>query len=104
MHTSSEGLHDHIKKSKHKKPGPFIDRAIYGIGLVGPIMTIPQITKIWIEKNTSGISALSWTSYMIVAIFWIIYGLAHKEKPLVFISGIWIVLDGFILAGTVLYR
>ena len=113
MTSPAEGLHHHhVRKRIYQKHEPyphpvkwkrFIDRVIYLVGLVGPIMTIPQLTKIWIEKNASGVSAVSWAAYMLVAIFWIIYGIAHKEKPIILFSSVWIVLEFFIVLGTLMY-
>jgi uncharacterized protein with PQ loop repeat len=104
--------HHHVRKRKHLKHEPYphpqkfkrsIDRIIYVAGIVGPVMTIPQLSKIWIEKNASGVSALSWATYLIIAIFWLIYGIVHKEKPIIFTYAIWIVLEAFIVVGTLLY-
>lgn len=113
MTNHTEGLqHHHLRKKIQQEqeldPHPvkwkrFIDRAIYVVGLIGPIMTIPQLTKIWIEKNASGVSAISWAAYTVVAIFWIIYGVAHKEKPLIIISAVWVVLEVLIVIGTLMY-
>ena len=112
MVNHTEGLHHRLRTKTHNKHKSqphsvkwkgFIDHAIYVVGLIGPIMTIPQLTKIWVEKNASGVSAISWSAYIVVAIFWILYGIAHKEKPLIVISSIWIVLEVFIVVGTLRY-
>lgn len=80
-----------------------MDKAIYVVGSFGLIMTIPQVTKIWIEKNASGVSAISWSAYLITAIFWLIYGIMHKEKPIIFTYSAWIVLEVAIVIGIILY-
>lgn len=109
----SHGLH-HFHKGKriyqkHEKyPHPekwkrFFDRCIYIVGVFGPIMTIPQLIKIWVEKNAVGVSIVSWSGYLIAAIFWLIYGVIHKEKPIIFTYSLWIVFDIFIVIGVFLY-
>jgi len=113
MPHQTHGLHHfHKRKRIHKKLEPyphpnrrkkFLDRSIYVIGLLAPIMTIPQIIKIWFEKNASGLALVTWITYLIVAIFWIIYGIEHKEKPLVFIFSSWIILDTLMIIGIMLY-
>ncbi|MBW2978357.1 hypothetical protein KY331_05930 [Candidatus Woesearchaeota archaeon] len=113
MADHTEGLHHfHVRKRIHKKhekyPHPdkfkrFMDKAIYAGGVIGPIMTIPQLTKIWIDKNASGVSAISWFTYLITAVFWVIYGIQHKEKPIIYTYGVWIILDAFIVIGTIMY-
>lgn len=104
--------HYHTRKRIYHKleeyPHPdkwkrFLDKSIYIVGAVGPIMTIPQLMKIWVEKNASGVSVISWGAYLVTAIFWLSYGIAHKEKPIIFTYSIWIVLEIFIVIGTLMY-
>jgi uncharacterized protein with PQ loop repeat len=105
----SEVLH-HLHRRKKHGPYPhpnkfkrFIDKSIYIVAVFGIVMTIPQIMKIWVQKNAAGVSAVSWTAYIITAIFWLIYGVLHKEKPIIFTYSIWIVLEVFIVIGTLMY-
>lgn len=109
VHNDTHGLHHfHKRKRIHQKLEPYphpnkwkrlMDRLIYVIVFVGPILTIPQVTKIWIEKNASGVSIISWSAYLITAIFWLIYAIMHKEKPLILSSSIWIALEALIVIG-----
>ncbi|MBI2013280.1 MAG: hypothetical protein HYS87_00350 [Candidatus Colwellbacteria bacterium] len=104
--------HDHVikRKREHKEYRTqirwknFLDRIIYPVSLIGPVMTLPQWSKIWIEKNVDGVSAVSWGAYMVVSAFWIIYGITHKTKPLVFINILWMVLHFSIVLGVLIYR
>ena len=80
-----------------------MDRFIYVVVFVGPLMTIPQVTKIWFEKNASGVAASSWLTYFVTAFFWLIYAMMHKEKPLIISSIIWIVLDLLVVVGALIY-
>jgi len=75
-----------LKEEPYPHPNKWkrlMDKLIYFAGVLGPIMTIPQLSKIWVEKNASGVSALSWGAYGVGACFWIIYGFMHKEKPII---------------------
>jgi len=113
MAINTKGLHHHhVRKRIHQKHEPyphpikwkrFIDHAIYVVAVVGPIMAAPQLMKIWIEKNASGVSAISWAAFMVISTFWMIYGIAHKDKPIIFISGVWIILEFFIVLGTLIH-
>ena len=104
--------HYHQRKRFYEKYEPipskdrtirFMDRAIYVVGVAGPIMTIPQVWEIWINKNAAGVSALTWGSYLILAFFWLFYGIIHKEKPIVFTNVLWIVLQTIIVIGVLMY-
>ena len=109
----SHGLH-HIHKRKriHQKHENYphsdkwknrIDKGVYFIGGIGLIFTIPQITKIWLNQNAAGVSVIAWISYLIGALFWVFYGFMHKERPIIFTYGVWVILDIIIIIGTIIY-
>jgi len=104
--------HFHLRKRIHQKhekyPHPdkfknFVDKAVYFVGAFGIIMTLPQLMKIWVDKNASGVSAVSWSAYLVAAIFWLLYGYLHREKQLIIIYSCWVFLDIVIITGTLLY-
>jgi uncharacterized protein with PQ loop repeat len=110
-HTS--GLHHaHTRKRIHQKNETFpsqdklknmLDKAMYFIGALAPIMTIPQVYKIWIEKSGESISLLSWGTYTLVSLFWVLYGIVHKEKLLIFIHTSLFIMNGLVVLLTFLY-
>lgn len=109
----AEGLHHlHERKRIHQKhesyPHPekfkrVMDNVVYAAGVLGPAMAIPQILKIWVEKNATGVSILSWSAFGILAIPWLIYGILHKEKPIILMYILWIIIDTLIVAGALIY-
>jgi len=110
----NNGLHHiHKRKRVHQKlekyPHPdkwknLMDKIIYVVAIFGPIMTIPQVMKIWVEQNPTGVSVISWSAYLLAAIFWLMYGVLHKEKPIIFTNILMIILEAFILVGILIYR
>ncbi len=80
-----------------------MDKAVYVVGAIGPLMTLPQISKIWFEKNASGVSILSWSAFLFYAIFWLIYGIIHKEKPIIFAYILWVTLQSLVVIGIIIY-
>jgi uncharacterized protein with PQ loop repeat len=60
-----------------------MDYLIYGVAILSPIMTLPQLMQIWVDRNVAGVSLLTWSSYTVFAGFWLMYGLVHKEKPII---------------------
>lgn len=89
---------DNNKTSSH-----LIDKLIYIGGILGPIMTLPQLFKIWLEKNATGVSMISWFAYAIGSAFWIWYGLTNKQKPVIFAYSIFLIIEIFIIIGTLIY-
>ena len=103
-------FHKRIRIHQKHEPYPhpnkwkrFMDRAIYVVGILGPIMTMPQLIKIWAEKNAIGVSATTWIAYLLVAIFWLIYGTIHREKLIMTASILWIIVDILVVIGIIIY-
>lgn len=101
-----KGLH-HLQKNTYlSKATPFkkfMDKLVLVAAVIGPFMTLPQLYKIWFLKLAAGVSALSWSGYLIYAIIWFIYGIIHKEKPIIITYTIWIILEIFVILGTLIY-
>lgn len=100
--------HAHIRKRVSQKLEPYphpnkwknlLDKIIYVVGVLSPLMTIPQLFKIWAEQNTSGVSLISWSWYLTASVVWLMYSLAHKEKPLILNSALWVITETFIVIG-----
>ncbi|MCL4392762.1 PQ-loop domain-containing transporter [Patescibacteria group bacterium] len=90
--------HNQLFKKKNildvfrRREKTFFDYFMYVIGLSTSVVTLPQVYNVWILHNTSGISLISWLSYAILSVFWIIYGIIRKEKIVLFNStGLFIV-------------
>ena len=97
-------MHQKLEKYPHpNKWKNFLDKMIYVVGVSGPIMTFPQLLKIWVEKNAQGVSLFSWAWYLGIAFIWLTYAIVHKEKPLIITYILWIIIEIFIVIGVVLY-
>jgi uncharacterized protein with PQ loop repeat len=97
-------IHSNLEKYPHpNKFKKYLDKIIYLVGVLGPILTIPQLTEIWISKNASGVSLISWSWYVISALIWLSYGIVHKEKPIIVTNILWTIINIFIVIGIILY-
>ena len=113
MKTQTDALHHfHVRKRVFQKKEPFphtnkwkrvMDKAVYVAGVLGPLMTIPQVSKIWIDKNATGVSLASWVGYTATASVWLIYGLMHKEKPIIVTYILWVILEILVVIGVLIY-
>ena len=97
----TNGLHHvHVMKKKTgKKDHLIIDKLILFVAIMAPLMTVPQVLKIWVYQNATGVSLLSWASYLIFAFIWLSYGIAHKEKPIIITNVLWIIMKVFVVVG-----
>jgi uncharacterized protein with PQ loop repeat len=108
MAHQDHGLHHFHKRKRANtkeftKAKKFFDKAVYLVSVVGILMTLPQIYNIWILKEATGVSILSWGAYVVLAIFWLIYALLHRSGVLIFNYISWIVLDLLIVVGALIY-
>jgi MtN3 and saliva related transmembrane protein len=105
--------HQHVRKRLYKnleiypqenKLKHVLDILVYFASLFGIVMTFPQLWIIWVEKNAAGISVLSWSAYTLTALIWMMYGIVHKEKPIIYANICAAILNILIVVGTILYR
>ncbi|MCL5436144.1 MAG: SemiSWEET family transporter [Patescibacteria group bacterium] len=106
------GQHHYHKRMRAKndaatETGPkltrYADRLVYAAGILTPLMTLPQLYNVWITRDASGVSIHSWGFYFLGASAWTIYGIIHKEKPIIFANGSMAVLNFFIVIGVLIF-
>ena len=90
--------------TSHKGNNHLIDELIYIVAFIGPLMTIPQVTTIWLERKVEGISIITWSSYGVLAIFWISYGLIHKERPIILANFLFLFVNTTIVIGVLIFN
>lgn len=101
--------HRHNKKIRQSNVSAdlwisILEKCTIAAGIVGPLMVIPQILKIFTFHNATGVSALSWLAFGILDIPFIIYGAAHKDKPIVITYILWSIANFMFAAGAILYK
>jgi uncharacterized protein with PQ loop repeat len=111
--TQNEGLHHlhvrkrvHEKKEKYPHPEEFkrkYDKFMYAIAILCPIMFLPQMLKVWISQDASGISIVSWISFAVIACFWTYYGILHKERQLIIMNGALVIIQLMTAIGAIIY-
>lgn len=113
MQTSVGQHHFHVRKRIYQNleqfPHPeslknFFDKLIVFIALMAGVMTIPQVAQVWVFKHVAGVSLLTWCGYFIASVFWVTYGLLHKEKIIIYSNILNVFLNFFVVAGILFYR
>ncbi len=113
MTNQTKGLHHyHLRKRIYQKHEPyphpnkfkrFYDKFIYVVVIFAPIANIPQLLKVWIEKDASGVSSLSWLFFSVISATWLIYGILHKDKHILIMNGALMIIQTVIAIGAILY-
>ncbi|MFN7991686.1 MAG: hypothetical protein U0R44_06020 [Candidatus Micrarchaeia archaeon] len=109
----ADGIHHlHKRRRVHENlevyPHPdrwlnLLDRLVFIVALTGVVMTVPQVFEIWVMKNPSGVSLISWSAYTLASAFWVVYGIAHREKTIMVVYSLYTVLNALIVAGILIY-
>ena len=107
------GLHHiHKRKRQAKKLAPyphpdkrvrFLDSVIYVLAVVIPLMTIPQILLIWVNKSAQNVSIITWWAFLFSSTMWLMYSVVHKEKPLIINSTLWIALELIVIIEIIIF-
>ena len=97
-----------IHKKKEKYPSQdkfkrFFDNAVMLVGILTVFLTIPQAVKIFMEQTAAGVSFLTWFAFTIGALFWLGYGILHKEKPIIITYAGFFIVDLIIIMGAIIY-
>ena len=74
-----------------------------GMSIFTLVMTVPQIITIWASRQAAGVSLLSWGAYWISALIWFWYGVQKRDRNIYLPCVGWLVLDGAVVVGAVIY-
>ena len=85
----------HIQK---KKKITAFDAVVIAASFMYPLSSIPQVIQIF-QGSTDGVSLLSWASFAVFAIIFLIYGLKHRITPMIITNSIWIIMDSLVIIG-----
>ena len=106
MTQHASGLH-HFRHSRRlgrkTRAQKLLDKLIYPIIFIGPLMALPQLAMVWVERNASGVSPVTWGAFVIVNCFWLAYGVAHKERPIILSACAWMIVNVLVAVGAVVH-
>ena len=104
MHKRKRSHGEGLKEYPHPNPWiNFLDKAMVVIAILSPIMTLPQVWQIFYYQNATSVSALTWGSYLLLNIPWIIYGMVHKEKIILINMILWFFVNALVTIGAIIY-
>jgi len=97
---ATKGLEPFPARSSWKR---FLDHLMYGVGVLAPLALLPQVIQIYTTKNASGISLATWTLLTFFSVLWMLYGIAHKDKPIIIAHVLFAILNALVAVGALLY-
>jgi uncharacterized protein with PQ loop repeat len=80
-----------------------LERILRLLSIATMLLTVPQITTIWIGGNVGGVSLISWSAYLFSACLWFVYGMQKRDKTIYLACVGWILLDAAVVIGVVVH-
>ncbi|HVM73642.1 MAG TPA: hypothetical protein VMU13_02050 [Candidatus Paceibacterota bacterium] len=100
-----------IRKTKTLEPYPsskhlvrLLDRVAIVAGILGPVMTLPQIWQIYHFHDAQGVSLISWVAYGFLDMPFVLYGFVHKDRLIQITYILWCTANLAVATGAIIYR
>jgi uncharacterized protein with PQ loop repeat len=78
---------------------PQVERAVFGWGLVNPLLSLPQLYNIYVFKHIAGFSAITISAALLMAALWTVYGILGRQTVVWVTSAVWVVVNTITLVG-----
>jgi uncharacterized protein with PQ loop repeat len=89
-----------VTQSQSSPASSLLDKIISLMSVLTMLSTVPQILQVWVG-SASGVSLVSWASYLIAACLWLIHGVRKHDKSIYVACIGWIILDAAIVIGVI---
>lgn len=100
VHEKKGSDYDVLHKKKFIR---FVDKLALFVSIAAPLTALPQIIQIFVTKDVSGISPTTWFLLTLINMFWFIYGVSHKIRPIIVYNALWVVLELVIVVSSIYY-
>ena len=84
-------------------PRKYYDYLMFGVGFVMPAALLPQVASVYVDHSTAGVSLVTWSLLTFFNVLWTIYGILHKDVPIIFANVFLFLFDFAIVVGVLLY-
>lgn len=81
-----------------------LDFVMYGVALVAPLVLLPQVLFIFVNKSVAGLFLPTWYISALFNLLWISYALIHRATPLIITNILFFALNVAATIGIVLYN
>jgi len=80
-----------------------LEKVLRSLSIITMLMTVPQVVTVWVGRSAGGVSLVSWSSYLIAACLWFVYGIQKNDKTIYLACVGWILLDAAIVLGVLVH-
>ena len=93
-----------VRQSLNSKPSPSagpLEKVLGALSIVTMLATVPQVVKVWTALDVSGVSLVSWVTYLVAACLWFVHGIQKHDRSIYLACIGWIVLDAAVVIGLI---
>ncbi len=83
------------------QPAGLLEKTLSIVSILTMLSTIPQVLKVWTGPGATGVSLVSWVSYLVAASLWLIHGVRKRDKSIYLACIGWIIMDLAVVIGIV---
>lgn len=80
-----------------------LDYVVSAFMFMSPLFEIPQAINIYTQKSSDTVSLPTWTLFFVASVAWLIYGIRHKLRSVVFIQIIYMLIEATVVVGILIY-
>ena len=92
-----------ISRVTDARTDALLRRLLGSVSVFTMVMTMPQVLTIWIGHQAAGVSVLSWGAYLLSAVLWLWHGLRSGDPNIYLPCVGWILLNGAVVIGALVY-
>lgn len=78
---------------------PHVEKAVFGFGMVNPVLALPQVYKVWASGSVGGLSLITLSAALTMAFLMTTWGLFEGSIALWAPSLIWVGINLALIVG-----
>ena len=88
---------------KHLTNKQLLGYLMYGVAVIMPLSNVPQIMQVYGTQVVTGLSLVSWVSYLLFGFIPLGYALVNRLTPLIISNVLWTIVNIAMIYGIIIY-
>ena len=76
---------------------------MFVVAFMVPVALIPQVVDIYTKQNAQGLTLVTWVLLTAGNMLWALYGLVHRDKPIIVANVLVTLLNIAVIVGILKY-
>ena len=80
---------------------PHLEKALFGFGMVNPVLALPQIYNVWALGSVGGLSLITLSAALIMSFLMTAWGIIERSLALWVPAVVWVAINLALIVGVV---